>query len=204
MNMTMRATGVLVGLIAAIGGTGCCPELRVVAQREAVDAMPASGTARHYSVATEDCFDTEKEVTLAVLWKGGRQEATATFNDLDIAEFPAQTCDLVNQAVEALGDALGGAIDDAIGDVGCLLHVMQGPEFSHDDQVLIQDLKKAGFEWQLFKLPKNMLAVGRNELVFEVSDSTEQCTGTDERETTQVGYVLISDVDNVCDEKFSR
>ncbi len=191
-------------LVIGALGTGCCPELRQVLQDEAVEAMPGEGDTREYSFVTEDCFDDQKEVLLAVLWKGGKQEATAAINELDIAEFPAQTCGLLDQAVEALGNAIGGALDDAIGDIGCLLHLVQGPEFSHDDQVLIQDLRDQDFEWKLFKLGKGMVFTGRNSFTFTVADSAEQCDGTDERQPTEFGYALISEVDNVCDEKFKR
>jgi hypothetical protein len=184
--------------------SGCCPELRVVAQREAIDAMPASGTTQHFNFTTEDCFDEQKEVLLAVLWKSGKQKATVALNDIEIAQFPEQTCDMLEQAVQALGDAVGGAIDDAIGDIGCLFHVVQGPEFSHEDQVLVQDLKKGGFKWQLFKLAKGSVLNGGNDLSFLVADSTEQCTGEDKRTATRMAYVLISDVDNACDEKFRK
>ncbi|MFH1812431.1 MAG: hypothetical protein ABIJ09_27105 [Pseudomonadota bacterium] len=198
----MQGLGV-VGLCAALA-SGCCPELREVAQREAIDAMPASGTTQHFSFTTEDCFDEQKEVLLAVLWKGGKQKATVALNELEIAKFPEQTCDLLEQAVQALGDAVGGAIDDAIGDIGCLFHVVQGPEFTHDDQVLIQDLKKEGFKWQLFKLSKGSVLNGKNDLSFVVANSDQQCTGEDKRTTTRMAYVLISDVDNACDEKFRK
>jgi hypothetical protein len=198
----MRSLGVLTACAAL--AAGCCPELREVAQKEAIDAMPASGTTRHFEFATEDCFDEQKEVLLAVLWKSGKQSATVALNDLEIAEFPAQTCDLLEQAVQALGDAVGGAIDDAIGDIGCLFHIVQGPEFSHDDQVLVQDLKKDGFKWKVFKLSKGSVLNGANDLSFVVKDSTEQCTGTDERTATRMAYVLISDVDNACDDKFRK
>ncbi|MBN2359616.1 MAG: hypothetical protein JXR83_09175 [Deltaproteobacteria bacterium] len=196
------SAALLTGVLLSLGG--CCPELRQIFQKEAVDAVPASGTNQHvYNFTCEECYDEGKQPTFALLWKAGKYKATVKINDLDVVMLPEQSCNMVDQAVEALGDAVGGAIQDAVGDLGCMFHLIQGPEFEHGDQVAIQDLRKnESVAWQVFKLGKNKVTTGDNKIEIVVENGTQQCTGDDQRQNPRLAYVLISDVDDPCDDKF--
>jgi hypothetical protein len=188
-----------------VGASGCCPELRSAVQKEAVDALPEDGSGlRSYTFKAPDCFDSKKDTVFATLWKSGKQKATVKLNDLEVVEIPEQTCDLVNQAVKALGDAVGGAIKDTIGDPACLIHIGPQQDFSHDDQVIIQAQRKEELEWQVIKLPKDSIQVGDNKLDIAIADSAQQCTGEDKRQKSRLGYTVVSDVDSSCDEKFKK
>lgn len=191
---------------ALLGLGGCCPPLRQIFQKEIVDVTPTdpSGTNAHvYNFSCPECYDETKQPTFAVLWKSGKYNTTIKINDLDVVKMPEQTCNMVDQAVEALGDAVGGAIKDAVGDLGCAFNLFQGEEFSHDDQVKIQDLvKNEKVAWQVFKLGKSKVMVGDNKIEFVTEAGTQQCTGEDARPVPRMAYVLISDVDNPCDDKF--
>lgn len=192
MKLLSRLWGL--GIVAALGiaATGCCPELREFVQKKAVE-VPETKT---FTFTVEDCFDTSKEVTVAALWKGGKQTAKIQINDLDVAELKEQTCDLAEQAASALGDAVGGAI----GEIGCAVHLIQGPEFDRDDRVAVQDLKKDKFKWQVFTA-KDVVSTGKNEITLTIS-SDQNCTGDDKRSVSQIAYLMVSEVDKPCDEKF--
>jgi len=197
--MTKWGSLVMIALCAWLGA-GCCPELREFVQKEST----ALNEEKVYTFEFDapDCFDTGKEVLFAVLWKSGKHKASVDLEGFEVAKFPAQTCDLVAQAAEALGDAIGGAVGDVVGDLGCAFNLFPGPDFERDDVVAIQELRQDDFEWQVFKLAPQAVLAGKNELQFDVELSTEQCTGEDQRVSTEMAYLLISDVDNACDEKF--
>jgi hypothetical protein len=203
-----RAMTVVTLASALLSLGGCCPELRQFFQKEISDVTPTdpSGTNPHiYNFSCPECYDETKQPTFAVLWKAGKYNTTVQINDLDVAKFPEQDCNLVDQAASALGDAVGGAISSAIGDFGCILNLFQGPEFSHDDQVKIQDLvKNQKVEWQVYKLGKSKVTAGANKIAFVTENGTQQCTGEDKRPVPRMAYVLISDVDNPCDDKFKK
>jgi len=206
MKTCYRLLTVVMLAPALFGLGGCCPELRQFFQKEIVDATPldASGTNAHvYNFSCPECYDESKQPTFAVLWKSGKYNTTVKINELDVAKFPEQDCNLVDQAASALGDAVGGAISSVVGDLGCVFNIIQGPEFSHDDQVKIQDLvKNEKVEWQVFKLGKGKVTVGDNKIDFVTENGTQQCTGEDQRKNQRMAYVMISDVDNPCDDKF--